>query len=406
MTQASTPSDSPDTAAWDIETTAVHAGRADLNSLGVHALPIDLSTTNPLPDIASGGDSYEHLATGGVAGSHTSSNVYRRLWNPTVGRFEEAVASLEQDESAPGELQAVAFGTGMAAIAAVVLSRVQAGKPHIIGLRPLYGGTDHLLEHGLLGTDVTFTDVNGLAAAITDRTGLVVMESPANPTLELLDISRVSAIAGDVPVMVDNTFATSMLQHPLSHGAAFSVHSATKYIGGHGDAMGGVAISTREHAEALRRVRAITGGLLDPWSAYLLHRGLPTLPIRVQHQQEHAREVAAWLSQHPKVATTFYPELPGRDPEKVLGRQMLGGGAMVSVEVAGGFEAASRLCSRVRLFIHAVSLGGVDSLIQHPAALTHRPVAAAAKPGQAVLRMSIGLESPKDLMADLEQALG
>ena len=391
---------------WDIATTAVHAGRADLNDLGVHALPIDLSTTNPLPDVTSGGDAYEHLATGGVADANTTSNVYRRLWNPTVGRFEEGVASLEQDASAPEELQAVAFATGMAAIAAVVLSRVHAGKPHVVGLRPLYGGTDHLLEHGLLGTDVTFTDVNGLAAAITERTGLIVMESPANPTLELLDIAKVSAIAGDVPVMVDNTFATSMLQHPISHGATFSVHSATKYIGGHGDAMGGIVISTREHAEALRRIRAITGGLLDPWSAYLLHRGLPTLPIRVQHQQENARSVASWLSQHPKVATTFYPELPGRDPEGVLGRQMHGGAAMVSIDVVGGFEAASRLCSRVRLFIHAVSLGGVDSLIQHPAALTHRPVAAAAKPGQGVLRLSIGLESPKDLIADLEQALG
>lgn len=393
-------------AAWGIETTAVHAGRSDLTSLGVHALPIDLSTTNPLPDVTRGGDAYEHLATGGRAGDATASNVYRRLWNPTVARFEDAVASLEQDAESPGELQSVAFGTGMAAIAAVVLSRVNAGRPHVIALRPLYGGTDHLLEHGLLGTDVTFTDVDGLAAAVTDRTGLVVMESPANPTLELLDISQVSALAGDVPVMVDNTFATSLLQHPLSHGAAFSVHSATKYIGGHGDAMGGVVVTTRERAEALRRVRAITGGLLDPWSAYLLHRGIPTLPIRVQHQQEHAREVARWLSGHPEVTATYYPELPGRDPAGIVGRQMCGGGAMVSVELAGGFEAASRLCSRLRLFIHAVSLGGVDSLIQHPAALTHRPVAAAAKPGEGVLRMSIGLESPQDLIADLEQALG
>lgn len=390
---------------WDIETTAVHAGRADLNSLGVHALPIDLSTTNPLPDVTSGGDAYEHLATGGIADTGTGSHVYRRLWNPTVGRFEDAVASLEQDAAAPGELQAVAFGTGMAAIAAVVLSRVNAGKPHVIGLRPLYGGTDHLLEHGLLGTEVTFTDVNGLAAAITERTGLIVIESPANPTLDLIDIAQVSELAGAVPIMVDNTFATSMLQHPLSHGAAFSVHSATKYIGGHGDAMGGVVVTTGEHAEALRRIRAITGGLLDPWSAYLLHRGLPTLPIRVQHQQEHAREVAHWLHSHPKVATTFYPELPGRDPQGVIGRQMAGGGAMVSMDLVGGFEAATRVCSRVKLFIHAVSLGGVDSLIQHPAALTHRPVAAAAKPGQGVLRMSIGLESPRDLIADLEQAL-
>jgi len=390
---------------WQVETTAVHAGRADLTSLGVHALPIDLSTTNPLPSVAQGGESYENLATGGTPNPDHATHVYRRLWNPTVGRFEDAVASLEPQSSTQEEVQAVAFGTGMAAISAVVLSRVKVGKPHIVGVRPLYGGTDHLLSHGLLGSQVTFADIADLANAITSETGLIVIESPGNPTLELVDIAAVARIAGDVPVMVDNTFATSILQQPLALGATFSVHSATKYIGGHGDAMGGVVITTADFASELRQIRAITGGLLDPMSAYLLHRGLPTLPIRVEHQQSHARELARWCSEQSEIAQVFYPELPGRDPHGLVGRQMAGGGAMVSIEMAGGFAAAAQLCQKLSLVIHAVSLGGVDTLIQHPAALTHRPVAAVAKPGEGVLRISVGLESPRDLIRDFAQAL-
>ena len=397
----------PTASQWGLNTTAVHAGRDDLTDLGVHALPIDLSTTNPLPSVERGGQAYETLATGGRPTPADGTHVYRRLWNPTVGRFEDAVACFEPRTFNGGDTEAVAFGTGMAAIAAVVLSRVKAGKPHVVGIRPLYGGTDHLLEHGLLGTHVSFTDVHGLEAAITEHTGLVVIESPGNPTLELIDIAEVARIAGDVPVMVDNTFATSVLQHPLELGAAFSVHSATKYIGGHGDAMGGVVITTSAHAQELRQVRAITGGLLDPMSAFLLHRGLPTMPIRVQHQQANAGALAAWLASQPGVARVFYPGLASCDPHGLVGqgRQMSGGGAMVSIDMAGGFDAAKQLASRLRLALHAVSLGGIDTLIQHPAALTHRPVAAAAKPGQGVLRISVGLEDPADIIADFVAAL-
>lgn len=398
--------DSPQAAAaWYEDTTAVHAGREDLVELGVHAVPIDLSTTNPLPDIDSGGRSYENLATGGVLAEGASA-VYRRLWSPNVARLERAVAALEDPAGvAEGRTEAVAFATGMAAIAAVLMSCVRAGKGHIVAVRPLYGGTDHILAQGLTGTDVTFADGDDAPNAITERTGLVVCESPANPTLELLDFARLAERCGDVPVMADNTFASPILQKPLLHGIKIVVHSATKYIGGHGDAMGGIVVTDSQRAAQLRGLRAITGGLLDPFSAYLLLRGLPTLPVRMRQQQDNASALAHWLSSRPEVARVFYPGLPGTSNAHVLGSQMSGPGAMVSIDMAGGYAAAERLCARLRMVMHAVSLGGFDTLIQHPAALTHRPVAAEAKPGGGVLRISVGLEDPRDIIADFEQAL-
>jgi methionine-gamma-lyase len=213
------------------------------------------------------------------------------------------------------------------------------------------------------------------------------------------------AQAGPVPVLVDNTFATPILQNPVTLGATMALHSATKYLGGHGDVVAGVIACGEETAGRLRQVRAVTGGLLHPWGGYLLHRGLTTLPIRVRAQQDNAGRVAAWLSRHPAVARVYYPGLDG-DPRGLLRRQMRGPGAMVSVALRGGFEAAGRLTSSTRLFTHAVSLGGVDSLIQHPAALTHRPVAPHARPSADVVRLSVGLEHADDLVADLDQALG
>ena len=380
------------------DTRAVRAGRADLGELGVHALPIDLSTTNPLPDIDRGGDSYEAMATGGrpIEGG---SFVYQRLWNPTVGRFEEALAELEGTE------EAVAFASGMAALTAVVLAHTgAAGKRHVVAVRPLYGGTDHLLGSGMLGTEVTFCDETEVAASIRPDTGLVVLETPMNPTLELADISRVVAQAGGVPVVVDNTFATPLLQNPTRFGAAMSLHSVTKYLAGHGDVIAGVVACDSTTAVALRQVRAVTGGLMHPLAAYLSHRGLTTLPVRMRQQQENAQRIAAWLREQPAVREVFYPGFDG-DPRGLIGRQMRGTGAMVSIALRGGYAAASALTSSLRLFTHAVSLGGVDSLIQHPAALTHRPVPPEARPAAEVLRLSIGLEDAADLIADLEQGL-
>ncbi len=381
-----------------VESVAVHAGREDLSDLGVHALPLDLSSTYPLTDVEAGGAAYEQLAGGGRP-RPGDSPVYARLWNPTVDRFERALAALE------GAQQAVAFASGMAALSALLISRVGAGVPHVVAVRPLYGGSDHLLAAGLLGTEVTFVTPDGVAAAITPRTGLVLVETPANPSLDLVDITEIVAAAGAVPVAVDNTFATPILQRPLAQGAAYVLHSATKFLGGHGDAVGGVIATDAERAQSLRPIRAITGGILHPLAAYLLHRGMPTLPLRVRAQQESAIALAARLAEHPAVRSVAHPSRPGADPHRILGRQMSGPGSLLAIELRGGYEAAAATAKRVRLITHAVSLGGVDSLIQHPAALTHRPVAADAKPDAGLLRLSVGLESVEDLWTDLERAL-
>lgn len=389
----------------NLDSMAVHGGREDLQALGLHALPIDLSTTNPLPDIERGGDSYESMALGGHP-LPAGGSVYARLWNPTVARFEAGLAQLEQAQAA------VAFASGMAAMTAAILASTSTAtaaggetrKHHVVAVRPLYGGTDHLLASGLLGVDVTFCEEGEVAGAVRDNTVLIIVETPANPTLDLVDIRSIVTQGGGVRVLVDNTFATPILQNPISLGAAMSLHSATKYLGGHGDAVGGVIACDEPTAKALRSVRAITGAILHPLGAYLLHRGLATLPIRVRSQQASARRIAAWLANHPAVDKVYFPGSDG-DPRALLQHQMRGQGAMVSISLRGGFEAANRFTSAVRVFTHAVSLGGVDSLVQHPAALTHRPVAPEARPSASLVRLSIGLEGVEDLIADLDQAL-
>lgn len=382
---------------FTVETRAVHAGRADLSALGVHVPPIDLSTTYPLPDVEAGGEAYETMASGHPR-QEGQSAVYQRLWNPTVARFEEALASLEGAESA------VAFASGMAALSATLLSCVAAGTPHVVAVRPLYGGSDHLLATGLLGTRVTWTTAEGVADALSADTGLVVVESPANPTLDLVDLRALVQQAGEVPVLVDNTFATPVLQRPLELGASMVLHSVTKFLAGHGDVMGGVVATSEELASRIRPVRAITGGNLHPLAAYLAHRGLQTLPLRVGAQQDSAQVVAFWLAQHTDVAEVFYPGLPGRDPHGLVGSQMAGPGAVLAFDL-GSYERAAKVAQSCGLISHAVSLGGVDTLIQHPAALTHRPVVGDAKPGAGILRLSVGLESPEDLITDLERSL-
>lgn len=378
------------------DTRAVHAGREDL--VGSHVPPLDTSSTYPLPSIEAGGAAYEQLATGGRP-RPGDSYVYQRLWNPNVDRFERALASLEEAE------EGVAFASGMAAISACLLATVAEGRAHVVAVRPLYGGTDHLLSTGLLGTQVTWATPDAIAEAVRDDTGLVVLETPANPSLELVDIDAVVAAAGEVPVLVDNTFATPVLQQPLTLGATLSVHSATKFIGGHGDLLGGVVATNGVWAQRLRRVRAVTGGLLAPASALQLHRGLQTLPVRVRIQSEHAHKVADWLGSRSEVAQVRYPGLAACDPTGLVGRQLSGPGSMLAFSLVGGFEAAARVAQACQLIVHAVSLGGVDSLIQHPAALTHRPVAAEARPDEGLLRLSVGLEDPTDVIADLAQAL-
>ncbi|HIL56548.1 MAG TPA: PLP-dependent transferase [Rhodothermales bacterium] len=378
----------------DLPTRAVHAGREDLKTLGVHALPLDFSTTYPFTDLDRATASLDALVSGDASAENP---IYARLLNPTVARFETALADLEGAEAS------VAFASGMAALTAVLMAVRQRGG-HIVATRPIYGTTDHLLSCDLLGIETTWVSPDGVAEAIRPETALVITETPTNPTLQIVDIADVVRQAGDVPVLVDSTFATPVLQRPMEHGAALVLHSATKYLGGHGDVIAGVVACSDEWARQLRQVCVATGALLRPLGGYLLHRGLQTLPIRVERAQATAGTLAARLAEHDAVETVYYPGLaPGGTH-----RQMDGPGTMLAFEVAD-YETARTLLQNVSLMTPAVSLGSVDTLIQHPAGLTHRVVSeegreqGGVRPG--LIRVSVGLESVDALWADLEHAL-
>lgn len=382
-----------------IETLAVHAGREDFAELGVHAPPIDLSTTYPVADLDVGTASFDAL----VGGAASAANpIYARLHNPTVGRVERALAALEGTEAC------VAYGSGMAALTAVLMDARSRGG-HVLVVRPLYGTSDHLLASGLCGLEAEFVDAGEIAARRRADTALVIIETPANPTLDLVDIAAVVAAAGDVPVLVDSTFATPVLQRPAALGAAYVLHSATKFLGGHGDVIAGVVCCDEVRAAPLRTVRAATGALLHPLAAFLLHRGLPTLALRVERAQANAVAIATRLAAHPAVARVHYPGLGTVRNAHLVGTQMAGPGALMAFELRGGYAAASAVMARVRLMTPAVSLGSVDTLIQHPAGLTHRVVDPEARLasgiGPGLLRLSVGIEQVEDLWADLDKAL-
>jgi len=357
----------------EMDTLAVHAGRHDFAALGVHAPPLDLSSTYPLPDLDEAVGALDALAAGAPA---AASGVYGRLFNPTVRRLEEALAELEATDDC------VAFASGMAALTACLLAAC-GDRRHVVALRPLYGGTDHLLACGLLGIQVTWATVASLRGALRRETGLVLLETPQNPTLGQVDIAAVVAAAG-------------------RHGAALTLHSATKFLGGHGDLIAGAVACDAEWAAKLRQVRILTGALLHPLAAFLLHRSLPTLPFRVREAQARAGELARHLEGHPAVERVLYPQ-----PDGV---QLRGPGAILAFELVGGREAAAVVMRSVRVVTPAVSLGATDSLIQHPAGLTHRLVEPGAREEMGVtdglLRMSVGLEDVADLWRDLSAALG
>ncbi len=382
------------------QTTAVHAGRDDFNRLCVHAPPIDLSTTYPIPDLDTGSASFDAL----IAGEPSAANpIYARLHNPTVARTESAIAALE------GTQACVAYASGMAALAAVLMARSRHGR-HVLVVRPLYGTSDHLLGSGLCGVEAEFiTDADQVAARLRPDTALVVIETPSNPTLDLIDIRATVEAAGAVPVLVDSTFATPVLQRPAELGATYVWHSATKFLGGHGDVIAGVVCCDQAHAAELRTLRAATGALLHPLAAYLLHRGLPTLTLRVEAAQANARELASRLAAHPAVSRMFYPGLPGARGGHLVGTQMSGPGSLMSFDLRGGHDAAARAMARVKVMTAAVSLGATDTLIQHPAGLTHRMVPEAARAAAGItpglLRLSVGIEHVEDLWEDLAQAL-
>lgn len=383
------------------DTIAVHAGREDFAALGVHAPPIDLSTTYPVHDLAAGMASLDAMVAGGEP---TGSAVYSRLHNPTVARVEHAIAALE------GAKATVAFASGMAAYTAALLVARGLGG-HVVAVRPLYGSADHLLTSGMLGLDVTFATADEVGGALRADTSLVLIETPANPTLQLIDISDVVRQANGVPVMVDATFATPILLRPLDFGATLVLHSATKALAGHGDVLAGV-ISTNNDAwlAALRQVRLLTGSVLHPLAAYLLHRGLATLPLRVERAQQNAMRIAELLESHGEVARVYYPGYGNTDPRRVLGRELRGPGATLAFELATNDpEAPSRFIAALQLITPAVSLGSTDSLIQHPASLTHRVVDPDVRDAFGIsaqlLRLSVGIERVDDIWQDLELGL-
>lgn len=368
-----------------IETRSVHAGAAP-NREGAVAPPIHLSTT------------FERRPEGDLI----SDFLYSRSGNPDRRALEEAVRDLE------GGAGCAAFASGLAALHSLFLTL----DPGDLLLAPAdaYHGTIHLLRESLSrwGLRVRFTDFldpEDLAAGVREEPALILVETPSNPTLRVTDIAAVAAAAAScgAPLAVDNTWLTPVLQRPLELGADLVIHASTKYIGGHSDTTGGAVVAREGLAlmERLRSVQTDTGPVPSPFDAWLLRRGLKTLPLRIRAQSANAAVVAAFLDAHPAVEQVFYPGLP-RDPgHEVQKRQAEGFGAMLSFRVAGGEPAAKRTLARVALATRATSLGGVETLIEHRAAV-EGPESRTPKD---LLRMSVGLEHPDDLIADLDHAL-
>jgi len=336
--------------------------------------------------------------------------VYTRLGNPTQAALETEMAYLEKGEAA------LALASGMAAATTAVLTCCRSGE-HIVAGDTLYGGTHQLFTQTLPRMGMTVSEVDArnpqnFAKAMTKKTRLVYLESPANPTLVLTDIAAVSEIAhkAGIPVLVDNTFCTPYLQNPLELGADIVLHSATKYIGGHGDTVAGILVGQLDwilaaRMETLRDV----GGCISPFNAWLLLRGLKTLPVRMDRHQANAMELAQFLSYHPKVQEVIYPGLKTHPQYDLASRQQRGYGGMISFLVEGGREAGRVVMDNVELCTLAVSLGDVDTLIEHPATMTHSTYDEneLRKVGidPSMIRISVGLENIEDIILDLRQAL-
>lgn len=371
------------------ETRAIHAGQAPDPVTGAVVPPLSLSTTFVQDEV----------------GRHRGFE-YARSGNPTRAALETAVAALE------GAAHGLAFASGLAAEDAVI--RTMAGGGHVIFPIDAYGGTFRLIDRvwgplGVAHTPVDLTSPEHIERAWRDDTRLVWVETPSNPMLSIVDIERVSALAHQrgARVVVDNTFATPYLQQPLALGADVVVHSATKYLGGHSDVVGGfLAVADDEVEERLRYIQNAAGAVPGPLDCYLVHRGIKTLALRMERHCQNAEAVAGMLSRHPAVASVRYPGLPGHPGHEVAARQMRRFGGMVSFVMARGEPAALEVAHSTELFTLAESLGAVESLIEHPHRMTH--ASAAGSPLQVdsgLLRLSVGLETVDDLIADLEQAL-
>ena len=377
-----------DYANMHFETKAIHAGQEPDPATGAVVTPVYQVSTFRLPDPSEPGE-----------------YVYARVANPTVVALERAVAALE------GGQHALAFGSGMAATTAA-MSLLHAGD-HVLITDNVYGGTLRLVRDYLSRYDVAhdFVDMRNPAAveaAMGPHTRLLWAETPTNPLLQVIDIAGMAEIAHrhGAWLGMDNTFASPYFQTPLALGADIVMHSCTKYLGGHSDLVAGMLVMNDDLYEPLFETRRITGGILGPFDAWLMLRGIKTLAVRMEAHQRNAFAVAHFLEGHPRVARVFYPGLESHPQHALAARQMRGFSGMVTIEIKGGHEAARGFIQALRLFTSAVSLGGVESLVEIPHDMTHQAMQGTAMAiSPATIRLSIGLEHADDLVADLEQAL-
>jgi len=383
-------------------TTAIHAGTLK-NLYGTLAMPIYQTSTFIFDSAEQGGRRFALEEAG---------YIYTRLGNPTTTVLEDKIAALEEGEAA------VATSSGMGAISSTLWTVLKAGD-HIVTDKTLYGCTFALMCHGLtrFGIDVTFVDTSNLDEvknAMKENTRVVYLETPANPNLKIVDIEALAKLAHTNPntlVIVDNTFATPYMQKPLTLGADVVVHSVTKYINGHGDVIAGLIITNKALADQIRFVglKDMTGAVLGPQDAYYIIRGMKTFEIRMERHCKNARKVVEFLNNHPKIERVYYPGLETHPGYEIAKKQMKDFGAMISFELKGGFEAGKTLLNSLKLCSLAVSLGDTETLIQHPASMTHSPYTKeereAAGITDGLVRLSVGLENVEDIIADLEQGL-
>jgi len=382
-------------------TAAIHGGIDPAQHRGAVSVPIYQTSTFAFPTAEEGAARF--------AGS-SSGLIYSRLGNPTVQALEECVAELE------GGIGAVATATGMAAVSTALLALLRQGD-HVIATQPVYGASRKLMQKtfarfGVTSTFVHATDTAALRSALRPETRLIYVETPANPTLDLVDLEAAVATArfAGIPLVVDNTFAGPHLQRPIEMGADLVVHSMTKSLNGHSDVIAGMIVArTAALLESVRQTAISFGTTMDPHQSWLVLRGIRTLGMRVERAQENAIALAQWLEGLSEVAWVRYPGLSSHPQYELARRQMSGPGSMIAFELPGGVEAGRILMNNVRLITLAVSLGGVESLIEHPASMTHAAVSAQDQREEGItpglVRLSVGCEDLDDIRADLAQAL-
>ena len=382
-------------------TTAIHAGGFEHSLYGEVSVPIFQTSTFAFPSAADGAARFSGKQPG---------YIYSRLDNPTVNALEESVATLE------GGFGAVATATGMAAVSSVYLSFLSRGDLVVAG-SCIYGSSRVILESELIryGVETTFvdsSDLSNIEKAMRPETKMVFVETPMNPSIKLTDLAGAAAIAKKYGALlaVDNTFASPYLQRPIEFGADIVIHSLTKFINGHADVIGGMVVTRdEERYDRVKKVASLFGNTMDPHQAWLILRGLRTLALRVDRAQENAMKLARFLESHPKVTWVSYPGLSSHPQHELAKRQMDGFGCMISFGVENGLGGGITLMNNVRLITLAVSLGGVESLIEHPASMTHASIPADERREAGIfdelVRLSVGCEDFEDLRNDLDQAL-